>query len=105
MRISDWSSDVCSSDLAKAGAWWFVEAQSGSSSVRRRIIFTAFCALVLTGAAPTQPRRIVSLNTCADQYVLALADPAQLAALSRSAERRVGKECVGTCRYRWSPDH
>src|SRR3546814_2918470 len=82
MRISDWSSDVCSSDLAKAGAWWFVEAQSGSSSVRRRIIFTAFCALVLTGAAPTQPRRIVSLNTCADQYVLALADPAQIAALS-----------------------
>src|SRR3546814_10834421 len=42
------------------------------------------CALpiFLTGAAPTQPRRIVSLNTCADQYVLALADPAQIAALS-----------------------
>ncbi|EQB03417.1 ABC transporter substrate-binding protein [Sphingobium indicum] len=50
--------------------------------MRRRIIFTAFCALVLTGAAPAQPRRIVSLNTCADQYVLALADPAQIAALS-----------------------
>ncbi|BAI97683.1 cobalamin ABC transporter substrate-binding protein [Sphingobium sp. TA15] len=50
--------------------------------MRRRIIFTAFCALALTGAAPAQPRRIVSLNTCADQYVLALADPAQIAALS-----------------------
>src|SRR3546814_13308795 len=24
---------------------------------------------------------------------------------SRSEERRVGKECVSTCRYRWSPDH
>src|SRR3546814_20484447 len=25
--------------------------------------------------------------------------------LYRSEERRVGKECVSTCRYRWSPDH
>src|SRR3546814_19434033 len=25
--------------------------------------------------------------------------------LTRSAERRVGKECVSTCRSRWSPDH
>src|SRR3546814_11676542 len=24
---------------------------------------------------------------------------------SRSEERRVGKECVSTCRYRWSPEH
>src|SRR3546814_10668122 len=28
-----------------------------------------------------------------------------LAAISRSEERRVGKECVSTCRYRWSPYH
>src|SRR3546814_8760742 len=27
------------------------------------------------------------------------------AALERSEERRVGKECVSTCRSRWSPDH
>src|SRR3546814_18247766 len=25
--------------------------------------------------------------------------------VSRSEERRVGKECVSTCRSRWSPDH
>src|SRR3546814_13753557 len=25
--------------------------------------------------------------------------------MARSEERRVGKECVSTCRYRWSPDH
>src|SRR3546814_13596308 len=25
--------------------------------------------------------------------------------LDRSEERRVGKECVRTCRSRWSPDH
>ncbi|KEQ51783.1 ABC transporter substrate-binding protein [Sphingobium chlorophenolicum] len=47
-----------------------------------RIVIAALCALMLTGAAPAPPKRIVSLNTCADQYVLALADPAQIAALS-----------------------
>ena len=40
------------------------------------------CLLSLTAAAPTPPKRIVSLNTCADQYVLALASPGQIAALS-----------------------
>src|SRR3546814_17689936 len=31
---------------------------------------------------------------------------AKIATLAfRSEERRVGKECVSTCRYRWSPDH
>lgn len=45
-------------------------------------MIVALCALGLTGAAPVPPGRIVSLNTCADQYVLALADPRQIAALS-----------------------
>ncbi|NIJ17303.1 ABC transporter substrate-binding protein [Sphingobium vermicomposti] len=50
--------------------------------MHRRII-TAALALGLTGAAPAPPpQRIVSLNTCSDQYVLALADPGQIAALS-----------------------
>ena len=44
-------------------------------------------ALGLIGAAPAPgtPRRIVSLNVCTDQYVLALADPGQIAALSSNA--------------------
>jgi iron complex transport system substrate-binding protein len=45
-------------------------------------IIAALSALGLTGAAAPAPKRIVSLNTCADQYVLALADPGQIAALS-----------------------
>ena len=49
--------------------------------MRRRML--AICCLVgLTGASPAPPKRIVSLNTCSDQYVLALADPGQIAALS-----------------------
>src|SRR3546814_5363076 len=72
MRISDWSSDVCSSDLFEAAAcgvpvvsdWW-----DGLDD-----FFTP------------------------DAEIL-------IARNSRSEERRVGKECVSTCRSRWSPDH
>jgi iron complex transport system substrate-binding protein len=43
-------------------------------------------ALALGGASgPVAPRRIVSLNTCADGYLIALADPGQIAALTRFA--------------------
>src|SRR3546814_7819173 len=65
-RISDWSSDVCSSDLCKAPA---PSAQAG--------------------AAP--PALLVEKNTGWKR--------------ERSEERRVGKECVSTCRSRWSPYH
>lgn len=47
----------------------------------------ALLALLLIGAAPAPraPQRIVSLNLCADQYLVALADPRQIAALTRFA--------------------
>lgn len=40
---------------------------------------------LLGAAAPAKPQRIVSLNLCADQYLMALADRSQIAALSRNA--------------------
>src|SRR3546814_5694471 len=64
MRISDWSSDVCSSDLT-----------FGIASGR---------------ADKTRCRRCGLRRRPADQ---------------RSEERRVGKQCVSTCRSRWSPYH
>src|SRR3546814_3549024 len=79
MRISDWSSDVCSSDLASArflgdyqpmverGGWNFWVQQ-------------------------------VAWGTSKDLGDTAAYD-------IRSEERRVGKECVSTCRSRWSPYH
>src|SRR3546814_11750167 len=69
MRISDWSSDVCSSDLSSSAccrAWCWRDDRS-------------------TTACPTIWRTRFT--------------PA------RSEERRVGKECVSTCRSRWSPYH
>src|SRR3546814_14054346 len=37
--------------------------------------------------------------------VVMTASAAMAVVLGRSEERRVGKECVSTCRSRWSPDH
>src|SRR3546814_12759680 len=56
------------------------------------------------GAQPKVPRiEIVSTYGC-DVAPMDAADPAVEARL-RSEERRVGKECVSTCRSRWSPYH
>src|SRR3546814_7422457 len=75
MRISDWSSDVCSSDLPMAWARPCTTAPwTGSPSTR--------------GSRCSSPVLRV-MRWCG----------------SRSEERRVGKECVSTCRSRWSPYH
>src|SRR3546814_16789663 len=68
MRISDWSSDVCSSDLVRANRQPEVlEIVAGVDGHHQRLRWQDLC--------------------------------------ERSAERRVGKECVSTCRSRWSPYH
>src|SRR3546814_1531225 len=81
MRISDWSSDVCSSDLYRA------QAQQARAQI----------AATLAGA-DTIRSQVTEQDSSIRQA------RAQLAAKrARSEERRVGKECVSTCRSRWSP--
>src|SRR3546814_4537857 len=86
MRISDWSSDVCSSDLGD-----FVAADGrygvGSDS---NILIDAAEELRLLEYGQRLARR--------GRNLLARGE-------GRSEERRVGKECVSTCRSRWSPYH
>src|SRR3546814_5241396 len=84
MRISDWSSDVCSSDL------------EGGTLVREIIALERECFdrgeegdVARRGAVPRRHHPRLD----------------RLAAQQRSEERRVGKECVSTCRSRWSPYH
>src|SRR3546814_14384827 len=81
MRISDWSSDVCSSDLPDFG-------DVLEEGIEQRI--AAAVAAVLAGIAG-QGVAGCSVDVIAGQEV------------GRSEERRVGKECVSTCRSRWSP--
>src|SRR3546814_4188122 len=74
MRISDWSSDVCSSDLC---------APAGRGRPTSNMIC---CAAISRQGIPAAAWRA---------WTRAI----------RSEERRVGKECVSTCRSRWSPYH
>src|SRR3546814_19586389 len=92
MRISDWSSDVCSSDLN-------VSRQFPSGEKRRR----------------HQPSQNATHRSPAASMVIPSGEPSPspklekirrfVASPVRSEERRVGKECVSTCRSRWSPYH
>src|SRR3546814_3286362 len=86
MRISDWSSDVCSSDLElglRDGWRWSPDS--------RRI---AYWQLVADSV-----RDFALINYTDSLY------PTVTPIQYRSEERRVGKECVSTCRSRWSPYH
>src|SRR3546814_7543231 len=76
MRISDWSSDVCSSDLHRARA-----CDNRGRVCRRRRCRIEDLGVAIRFRLPGRQDR------------------------SRSEERRVGKECVSTCRSRWWPDH
>src|SRR3546814_6930827 len=73
MRISDWSSDVCSSDLCSH------RFKAGSARPRPRAVDEGGGGA--PGGVERRPRR------------------------RRSEESRVGKECVSTCRFRWSQYH
>src|SRR3546814_3913282 len=85
MRISDWSSDVCSSDLPanEASSTWYPIPGIGSNGNYQTRYF-----LYQTSSSPSI-------------YTMAI----KVMKPDRSEERRVGKECVSTCRSRWSPYH
>src|SRR3546814_4673827 len=90
MRISDWSSDVCSSDLSGAGIG--IAGTSGKSTVTGMLGWIMHVA----GREPTIMNGAVMKN-------FVTPDRPHASAVVRSEERRVGKECVSTCRSRWSP--
>src|SRR3546814_17273335 len=101
MRISDWSSDVCSSDLVAAQRY----VRQGPWKMTR--IANAF----FPSAALLLPRQWQLYNIDTDRGEttdVAAENPEQVEKLTQawaqsSDERRVGNECVKTCRYRWSP--
>src|SRR3546814_21030132 len=96
MRISDWSSDVCSSDLPGD--------LGGHIGLELHQDHAAAAAAADRGAE--QADEILGLFLQLDVAVADDAKDAQRAdgeARKRSEERRVGKECVSTCRSRWSP--
>src|SRR3546814_20843620 len=91
MRISDWSSDVCSSDLA-------VESLADLPVVLQAELRPPVQRLVLR---PLVGHRLLALRQRDADHV----DVVPAGEEQRSEERRVGKECVSTCSSRWSPYH
>src|SRR3546814_20238781 len=110
MRISDWSSDVCSSDLNRAQevAWPFSRqgaAGDRGSAARAAHHWHAMPVTRSVGCLGGDERRdrIAGREGLAQRLVLVVAFV--LLAVLRSEERRVGNECVSTGRSRWSPFH
>src|SRR3546814_18846404 len=110
LRISDWSSDVCSSDLTRGGRTWCAGHRlSGRIEVRP----------LAGGGRRARPgglrfgagglRQVLQLLRGALYPRGGIFSPGGSGVGrgappgGRSEERRVGKECVGTCRSRWSP--
>src|SRR3546814_20963637 len=104
MRISDWSSDVCSADLR-------IMADAGCQCV---YVVDSAGALVLEQVSDRVEALVQELGNDAQvgfhgHENLGLGVANSIAAVRAGAkqisseERRVGKECVSTCRSRWSP--
>src|SRR3546814_1982752 len=90
MRISDWSSDVCSSDLRSRSSFCCTSEKRDhcrchSEGCDTRITCTA--VTLYSGQLVAQSELSVVTTLAPDS--------------GRSEERRVGKECVSTCRSRW----
>src|SRR3546814_11981866 len=88
MRISDWSSDVCSSDLFAIAR---VGTQQNAASAKLRAQCFAFSFLFFR-------RRDIKFAIAGDMHILCT----QLFHQLRSEERSVGKERVSTCNPSWS---
>src|SRR3546814_17759740 len=100
MRISDWSSDVCSSDLAPAEPYLITSDERldyarVNSSLVEFIELQANLAIEQEEAIESGELKLVPIKVNHEK--------SPYYKMWRSEERRVGKECVSTCRSRWSP--
>src|SRR3546814_17358300 len=104
MRISDWSSDVCSSDLNLSiigtldGQTVFIQEEPKLTLFKKA---ARYYACSVPGVW-----HILDMSATEVGQAIHLRDFELTASYAgRSEERRVGKECVSTCRFRWWPAH
>src|SRR3546814_15796173 len=105
MRISDWSSDVCSSDLKDFPDAGFL-IQDGSYDLLLHSLRAGELDLIVTTARQLHNDDVVEVPLFEDTLaVVARAGHPLVREGVRSEERRVGKGGVSTFRSRWSPTH
>src|SRR3546814_20259540 len=100
MRISDWSSDVCSSDLIAVG---FNQASVATAVQALGVDNPLYEAVLVQNAATAQASFGDLSGEILASAMSGLTDDRRHLR-NRSAERRVGQEGVSTCRSWWSPD-
>src|SRR3546814_16173740 len=100
MRISDWSSDVCSSDLSIGGNSF--AAIKAASQLQQECSDKISVVDVFKNPTIHSLARMIELERGHNTNISLI--PIQTTG-KRSEERRVGKECVSTCRSRWTPYH
>src|SRR3546814_11101883 len=96
MRISDWSSDVCSSDLLVASRRLAIHGNLTIDAALRQILQSSAGNGSLDELVTSRQRDTTEQQARCDARKKQRSE-------HRSEERRVGKECVSTCRSRWSP--
>src|SRR3546814_15695773 len=102
MRISDWSSDVCSSDLRRLDR--FASLLRGDVASLGRLLggeVLGLSGLVLDTRVVHEPLGLVGDLLVASTSGAGAEDVADSDSDQRSEERRVGNACVSTCRSRW----
>src|SRR3546814_2642869 len=111
MRISDWSSDVCSSDLLVTNALPYA---NGPIHLGHMVGYIQADIWVRFQRLQGNTAHYVCADDAHGTPIMLAAEKAGVApeafiasiqAQHRSEERSVGKECVSTCRSRWSPFH
>src|SRR3546814_15041120 len=109
MRISDWSSDVCSSDLT--GGYVALTKLPDLNKFLRNAEGKPFGHIfdenvrAYQGSVEVNKGIKDTLENPGAEDFWWLNNGVTILAQERSEERRVGKECVSTCRSRWSPYH
>src|SRR3546814_13340381 len=99
MRISDWSSDVCSSDLERVLVTTLTKRMS--EDLTDYLTENGLKVRYLHSDIDTVERVEIIRDLRLGVFDVLVG----INLLRRSEERRVGKECVSTCRSRWSPYH
>src|SRR3546814_17860487 len=105
MRISDWSSDVCSSDLLERILAGHSKVTDGGESYAFSEQIKWATDHNFVGALDEEDVRrsaAIDFSDLAERYLASIRSRAQG---RRSEESRVGKECVSMCRSRWTTDH
>src|SRR3546814_20253339 len=97
MRISDWSSDVCSSDLPRSR-----RTPDSFDPIEDRAAGEREVEIVIGDLRGRDVFRIGALKPGERDRRIDIVKDGE-AVGDRSEERRVGKECGSTCRSRWSP--